>query len=273
MNNFDPQQASLLDILFAQRNKQYGAYMLRKYYNNRLSMALGITLLAVFLTFLLVGRFSSMDPMAALAPKDHDEVVIRPFEVPKEPIPPVAPPKAVRPPAPSIDFNQFRIVEDNEVKDPPPTMDEIGKKVISNTNSDVPGGEDRVDIAGPSGVPGGTSPAPAPVAPPEPTFVPHPSEAPYFPGGDAAWRAYLASHINVPGDMEPGEKRSVLIRFLVAEDGSVTAFEVMRSGGATFDNEVLRVLRKMPKWKPARQNGRAVATSFQQPVTFQAPED
>jgi protein TonB len=73
--------------------------------------------------------------------------------------------------------------------------------------------------------------------------------------------------------LEAGQKRSVLVRFAVGEDGTVTQFEILQSGGNAFDNEVLRVLKKMPKWKPAIQNGRAVSVMFTQPVTFMAFEE
>ncbi|MBA2746852.1 MAG: energy transducer TonB, partial [Flavisolibacter sp.] len=48
----------------------------------------------------------------------------------------------------------------------------------------------------------------------------------------------------------------------------VNTFSILQSGGKAFDAEVIRVLKKMPKWKPAIQNGRPVAVSFSQPVTF-----
>jgi len=54
----------------------------------------------------------------------------------------------------------------------------------------------------------------------------------------------------------------------VGEDGVVTAFQIIQSAGSVYDNEVLRVLKKMPKWKPAIQNNLPVARSFTQPVTF-----
>jgi protein TonB len=73
--------------------------------------------------------------------------------------------------------------------------------------------------------------------------------------------------------LEAGQKRSVLVRFSVSEDGSVTQFEIVQSGGEAFDREVLRVLRKMPRWKPAIQNGRPVSVLFTQPVTFVAMEE
>ncbi|RYZ61554.1 MAG: energy transducer TonB, partial [Chitinophagaceae bacterium] len=53
----------------------------------------------------------------------------------------------------------------------------------------------------------------------------------------------------------------------------VTNFNVVRSAGALFDNEVIRVLKKMPKWTPALQGGRPLPVSFTQPVTFVGVED
>ncbi|RYE37819.1 MAG: TonB family protein [Hyphomicrobiales bacterium] len=84
---------------------------------------------------------------------------------------------------------------------------------------------------------------------------------------------FLGRSLSASSDMQPGERRSVLVRFWVDEYGNVGRFEVLQSGGTAFDNEVLRALKRMPKWKPALQRGRPVATSFVQPVTFQAPEE
>ena len=91
---------------------------------------------------------------------------------------------------------------------------------------------------------------------------------PEFPGGMKAWTNFLSNNLETPSQLESGEKKTVMIRFKVATDGSVTGFEVVLSAGSVYDNEVIRVLKKMPKWKPAIQNGHIVATSFTQPVTF-----
>ena len=65
----------------------------------------------------------------------------------------------------------------------------------------------------------------------------------------------------------------MIVRFAVGVDGSITQFEILQSGGTAFDNEVIRVLKKMPKWKPAVQNGQTVSVMFTQPVTFVAYEE
>ena len=102
---------------------------------------------------------------------------------------------------------------------------------------------------------------------------PAPSAAAEFPGGQKKWMEFLNRHLRTPGELEAGQKKSVLVRFAVGEDGSVTQFEIVQSGGILFDNEVIRVLKKMPRWKPAVQNGRNVSVLFTQPVTFVAFEE
>jgi protein TonB len=60
----------------------------------------------------------------------------------------------------------------------------------------------------------------------------------------------------------------VQIRFKVDKDGVVSDLEISRSGGSEFDREVIRVCKKMPRWKPAVQNGFNVPVNYMLPVTF-----
>ena len=78
----------------------------------------------------------------------------------------------------------------------------------------------------------------------------------------------MQKNLIAPEELEAGDKKMVAIRFQVSPEGVVTNFEVVQSAGKSFDNEVIRVLRKMPRWKPAIQNGQPVARAFTQPVTF-----
>ena len=100
-----------------------------------------------------------------------------------------------------------------------------------------------------------------------------PDRQPQFPGGSQAWIAFLSNNLRAPEELESGERRTVLIRFHVAEDGSIANFEVVRSAGSAFDNEVIRVLKKMPKWTPAMKAGQHLSVSFTQPVTFVGVEE
>jgi protein TonB len=94
---------------------------------------------------------------------------------------------------------------------------------------------------------------------------------PEFPGGPDALHTFLTKNLNAPGDLETGEKKVVKIRFRVGKDGAVNSFEIVTSGGREFDQEVLRVCKKMPRWMPALQNGINVDVSYMIPVTFVGP--
>ena len=97
---------------------------------------------------------------------------------------------------------------------------------------------------------------------------PGPTREPGFPGGPAAWLKFLQRSLQAPEDIEPGRRIEVYVRFWVDVDGSVSRAEIIKSGGNAFDKEVLRVVKKMPKWEPALQAGRPIAVAFQQPVIF-----
>ncbi|MCW3073522.1 MAG: hypothetical protein JWP69_591 [Flaviaesturariibacter sp.] len=263
--------ANMLEILFERRNKQYGAYTLRKFYNNRLLTALIISFSAVFLVMLLISNLQKSDALMAVFNNEPD-VVIRVIDTerpkPEAPKPPKAP--ALVRQAPTAPHTPPLIVPDNIPATTMATQDQLAKLDVGikpTIGDGIPG------IATPPGEPLSTGGDDiAPVA--EPVKEVKPLERqPEFPGGQAAWISFLNRHLQVPEDLEAGDRKSVSVRFWVSEDGSVTAFEVLKSGGKAFDNEVIRVLKKMPKWKPAIQNGHPVATGFTQPVTFTAVEE
>ena len=137
-------------------------------------------------------------------------------------------------------------------------------------NEIIDGAAATVDVA-PDPGPQGEVPAPTPD--PEPPAAVEPPSPPQFPGGQEAWLDFLSRHLSAPDGLEPGEKKTVLVRFVVDEEGRVTGFVVAQSAGAAFDNEVIRVLKKMPRWKPARQNGQNITVPFTQPVTFMGVEE
>ena len=89
-----------------------------------------------------------------------------------------------------------------------------------------------------------------------------------FPGGKEAFAKFLTKYIVTPDDLEAGEKKVVVVRFMVDVDGLITRMEIVQTDGEKYSREVMRVLSKMPRWIPAEQNGLQVATWFEQPVTF-----
>ena len=95
-------------------------------------------------------------------------------------------------------------------------------------------------------------------------------EMPDFPGGVAKLQEYLVKNIKYPQmARESGIQGRVFVSFVVEPDGSVSNVAVMRSLGGGCDEEAMRVVKAMPKWKPGKQRGKAVRVSYILPVNFQ----
>ena len=90
-----------------------------------------------------------------------------------------------------------------------------------------------------------------------------------FPGGPAACMKFIADNLRYPKECQEGAASGrVILGFTVNEDGSLSDIKVMRSITPTLDEEAIRVVRSMPKWNPAKQNGKAVKTKYTLPVVF-----
>lgn len=92
-----------------------------------------------------------------------------------------------------------------------------------------------------------------------------------FPGGDAAWLRYLQQNLN--GDVATNHKApvgayTVVIQFVVDKEGKISQITPLTSLGYGMEEEVIRILKKAPRWKPAFQDGRNVKAYRKQPVTF-----
>ena len=92
---------------------------------------------------------------------------------------------------------------------------------------------------------------------------------PEFPGGMGTLMTYLAKHIKYPPlAKESGIQGKVFINFVVEPDGSISNVKVLRGIGGGCDEEAVRVVKNMPKWKPGMQRGKPVRVSFNLPVKF-----
>lgn len=90
-----------------------------------------------------------------------------------------------------------------------------------------------------------------------------------FPGGHDALLAYLKTNLVCPeNELAIGEKKVVVAKFLIQPDGTASNIQITKPGGSSFDREVIRVLRMMPKWEPHLANGTPVSVSVTQPITF-----
>ncbi|MDI3319288.1 energy transducer TonB [Pinibacter soli] len=90
-----------------------------------------------------------------------------------------------------------------------------------------------------------------------------------FPGGEKAWYKYLGDNLKIPKELENQNiKGVVILKFTIAPTGKIEAVEIIKSLNPLLDEEAVRVVRKSPKWKPAKQNGKKVQTTITQPITF-----
>ena len=94
-------------------------------------------------------------------------------------------------------------------------------------------------------------------------------EMPQFQGGDQAMFTYLSENIKYPEEAkDKGIAGRVFISFVVEKDGSVSDVEVKRGIGGGCDNEAVRVVKAMPKWKPGKKDGKPVRVSYMLPIVF-----
>lgn len=264
--------ADLLDILFENRNKAYGAYSIRKAYPTHLKKALGIMLLLVTTASLYV--MSKPKKNTSYMPPTADTIVVKLTEL-KEPEQPKEQPLqrtvAEQPPT-KPDFVPTIVDDDQVVSEVPDRTDTTTYNPGPENNPGTPGGEQFIQAKqGPETI---ITPEPPQTPAPEvPAIVEHPDEKPEFPGGIEAWIRYLQRMLRVPDDLEAGDRKTVRVKFVVNMNGEVTDAIITQSAGKEFDKEVLRVIGRMPKWKPGKQQGKPVASYFTQPVTFTAPEE
>lgn len=263
MTNNEILKADLLDILFEHRNKSYGAYALRRYYNNRLLIALGVALSLVVLFFLISLLNKSGRQNGLIIGATDNVVTLTEIRMPEPKEPEQPQPRKVEPVA-QKNFQTFKIVDDNKVKEPIVEHNDLVDVAISNENVDgAPPDNSAKGITNEIASEGTTKEVEKNVEGFEAKEFP-----PSYPGGPEALALFFSRMLSSPTDLEPGERKVVTVRFIVGADGSITKAEVVQSGGDSYDKEVLRAFKRMPKWNPAIQNGIKVATSFTQPVTF-----
>lgn len=103
------------------------------------------------------------------------------------------------------------------------------------------------------------------------TFV---EQMPEFPGGEQALYKFLSDNIVYPKTAkEQGLEAKIYIRFVVTETGEITNPVSMKQSPKILEDEAIRVIKAMPKWRPGKQNGRAVSVFFQLPIYFHFEED
>lgn len=94
-------------------------------------------------------------------------------------------------------------------------------------------------------------------------------DMPEFPGGEQAMMDFVAKNVQYPKEaMEKGISGRVLVGFIVEKDGSISETEVVKGIGGGCDEEAVRVVKAMPKWKPGKEKGKPVRVSYMMPIFF-----
>ncbi|MFN0048440.1 MAG: energy transducer TonB, partial [Cytophagales bacterium] len=92
---------------------------------------------------------------------------------------------------------------------------------------------------------------------------------PEFAGGTLAMQKFIASNIKYPRvASQQGLEGRVIVTFVINGQGEVTNAEVVKGIGGGCDEEAIRVIKMLPKWKPGKQNGRPVSVKFTVPIKF-----
>jgi protein TonB len=261
MNSETIMQTDVLDIIFEKRNKLYGAYTLRKFYNHRLFKSIGITLGVV--AFLCAFTFIPKNNHGGFVVPDTIITTIVEIKDKFDPQKELPKPKELVAPQKKV-LNPTIVADDQK----PDTLNELKPDdIISNVNiTGDPGVHVPVAPAGPVGV----AEVAAVATPVMDKTIPvdHPEVQPSYPGGINALRKFLEHNLVNPKEMEEGEMVSVNVSFVVGFDGKLQRFAVVKDGGDIFNREVIRVLKKMPDWVPGKSGGENVAVNFTIPIKF-----
>ncbi|MFN9491637.1 MAG: energy transducer TonB [Sphingobacteriales bacterium] len=275
--------AELIDIVFEGRNKEYGAYELRKKYNKRLTTALAITMALgalIFLTAFIANVATKSKGKVEVAEVQLEQ--IQQEEQKNEP-PPPPPPKPPEPPKVEMaKFTPPKVVKDEEVKEEekPPEVEKLDDTKIGTVNQE--GQKDEGIVAPPVEDKGGVVEAPK-VEDEDKVFQKVEIDA-EFPGGTGAWTKYVSREIERNSDeiMEDGKSGTVVVLFIVDKEGAVSEVRALPCGEAGVPNCVgpgsklaevaVAAIKKGPKWKPAIQNGKSVKAYRRQPVTYRIEE-
>lgn len=262
--------ADILDIIFEGRNKEYGAYELRKTYNKRMVRALIVTAGILLLLFLgyIVSNLDTGKKKQAMVVQD---VQLEDVKEEKKNEPPPPPPPKVEPPKVEIaKFTPPKIVPDDKVKEEekPPEQDKLEDTKIGTVNQE--GVKDEGITAPPASDAGkGVVEAPKDNEDYDKTFTKVEIESEY-PGGAAQWLRYLTKNMRYPDEAVNNEIQGVVVvQFIVDKEGNVsdvTAISGPTDGG--LRDEAIRVIKKSGKWTPAVQNGRQVKSYKKQPIVF-----
>ncbi len=271
MDNAQLANASLNDIVFEGRNKEYGAFQLRRVYGRNVSRALiiGTALLALLVFIPAIAKYlEDRKPKEVLNLRENVLMDAPPLDNAAPPPPPPPPPQAPPPPPPKLTTVKFTppvVKKDEEVKkEEVPDQDELKDKQVATVT--VKGNTDAPDLSALSGE--GNKVVDEVVETKVYTYV---EQMPALPGGGGmgAIVAAIQKNFRYPAvDLRNQVEGRVFASFTVDENGDVSDVKIVKGLTGTVDAETIRSIKALPKFIPGKQNGRAVKVSFTVPVTL-----
>ncbi len=252
------------NIVFQDRNKDYGAYTLRAGSSRRHNIAI----LIVFVSAIVL--FSLPKLIELVKPKDREVVTevttLSSLDKPVvkndiKKLGPVVPPPQLKS---SIKFTAPVIKKDEEVKDNEQlkSQEELTKSAVAISIADVKGNNDKngKDIAD---IKQNVTQVEAE------KIYDVIEQMPQFPGGESELMKFLSNNIKYPViAQENGIEGKVIIGFVVSKTGDISDIKVLRSLDPSCDKEAIRVVKLLPRWIPGKQNGVNVNVRYTLPVSF-----
>ena len=276
--NIDLTSKEWRDLVFADKNKEFGAYVMRSQSDNRHNKAFLFLLLGLVAVIVLIIAWSKYSDyrseQAAIEAKMQAEKMLAAQleqmeepdveEEPEEQKVEIEIPEVPQEVLATVQVTQIAIVDEvkNEVMDMEDQKeDNTARGVVNQEGSDdadkFKAVQEQVIVK---------EPEPAPKE--EEIFVAVEQQA-EFPGGMAALMKWLSNNIRYPEAAQQNDVQGrVIVKFVVEKDGSVSQAQIMKGVDKDLDKEALRVVNKMPKWQAGKNNGVAVRSYFTLPVSF-----
>jgi protein TonB len=240
----DPANVQRIELLFENRNKSYGAYVIRREYYSALAKAYCSVL--IFSTLLLIYSVLFKKSNLTKARLVHDVIVDIIDARTTAPV--------IKQPATKNATGVKKSTGQYVAADSSSAVVEEDSAAIDLTNDTTEAYVDKSTTINNS-IDTNTY-----------DFV---SLMPQFPGGDLKLLQYLSANIHYPAHaLEADIKGTVYINFTIGAEGQVLSAEVKRGIGYGCDEEALRVIRQMPQWTPGSQGGKPVKVRFMAPIKF-----
>ena len=252
----DNTSASWDDLIFESRNKEYGAYRLRKSHNENVTKGFFAALLIVAFVFGAV-QVASLFHVEIKIPHPHFPTV------------PQFPPKVIAErPVKTTVRREPNVNRDLQVR---VVTQEIEPAPVKPAEPTTPGAEPGTSTGGPvEGVDPGTVITETPVTIDPPKILVFAEVMPEYEGGTIAMRKFLGKNLRYPAsERSVGTEGTVYVRFVVNSVGQVVDAEIVKGVSAMLDREALRVVLLMTKWKPGMQNKLPVNVRMVIPIKFQ----